>query len=95
MAADRYVSDATLVPDGYRQITSLSSAVGIGGGNGRVALVQALNQNVRWRDDGVDPTSTVGVRLHAGETFWYFGDLRSLRIIEETASAQVNVSTYQ
>lgn len=93
--ADRFVADATITPVGYRQITSLGSAIGIQIGDGRVALIQALNQNVRWRDDGTDPTTSVGMRIHAGESIWYFGDLRDIRFIEETAGAELNISVYQ
>lgn len=90
-----YVADAVLDPEGYVQITDLSSAISIQGGNGRVALIQALNQNVRWRDDGTNPTASVGMRIHAGETFLYNGDLAKIRFIEETAGAELNVSRYQ
>lgn len=90
-----YVADAVLYPDGYTRITDLSSVVGIEGGNGRVALLQALNQNIRWRDDGTNPTTSVGMRLHAGETFLYNGDLAKIRFIEEASGAELNVSRYQ
>jgi hypothetical protein len=90
-----YIADDKLDPQGYYQITSLATAKSIAGGNGRLALIQCLGQNVRWRDDGTDPTSTVGIRLHAGESFWYTGDIKKFRVIEETTGAEVNVSTYQ
>lgn len=93
--ADRFVADATLTPVAYKQISDLSSAVGIPGGQGRVALIQALNQNIRWRDDGTDPTANVGMRLHAGETFFYPGSLKAIKFIEEAASAEVNVTVYE
>lgn len=93
--ADRFVADATIQPVGYRQITSLGSAVGIQIGDGRVALIQALNQNIRWRDDGINPTDSVGMRIHAGESIWYIGDLRAIRFIEEDSGAELNISVYQ
>jgi len=89
-----YVADATIIPDGYRQIFP-TSVSGVGGGNGRVALIQCLNQNVRWRDDGGNPTTSLGNRLHAGESMWYFGDLRAIRFIEEASGAELNIATYQ
>lgn len=89
------VIDEALTPDAYYQVTDLSSACGIGGGNGRVALIQCLDQNVRWRDDGGTPTANLGMRLHAGESIWYIGNLRAIRFIEETSGAELNVSTYQ
>jgi len=93
--ADRFYADATIDPVGYRQITDLATVVSVPVANGRVALIQALNQNVRWRDDGVAPTTTVGMRLHAGETMFYTGDLRKLKFIEEAASAELNITAYQ
>lgn len=93
--ADRFTADATITPLAYHQITSLAAATGISGGAGRVALIQALDQNVRWRDDGVDPTGTVGMRLAAGETMFYVGDLKKIKFIEEAASAEINLSVYE
>jgi hypothetical protein len=93
--ADKFFADATIEPVGYRQITNLTAAIGIPIANGRVAVVQALFANVRWRDDGVAPTGTVGIRLHAGETMFYTGNLRSIRFIEEAASAELNITAYQ
>lgn len=91
----RIVTEAALVPEGYSQLTGMASAKGIRARNGRVALIQCLGQNVRWRDDGTDPTTTVGMRLHAGETMWFTGDLRSFRVIEEAAGAELNISVYR
>jgi hypothetical protein len=93
--ADRFVAEATIPPQAHYQLTSLSGAVGVPGGGGRVALVQALNAHVRWRDDGVDPEAGVGMRLHAGETIFYVGDLTKLKFIEESAGAEVNIAVYQ
>jgi len=93
--ADRFTADATITPLAYWQLATVSSAIGVPGGGGRVALIQALGANVRWRDDGTDPTTTVGMRLHAGETMFYTGDLKTIKFIEETAGAEVNISVYQ
>lgn len=90
----KLVTDAVSTPEGYSQITNLSSAKSVRAKNGRYALIQALNQNVRWRDDGTDPTSSVGMRLHAGHTIPYYGDIRAIRLIEEASGAEVNVSVY-
>ena len=92
--ADRFVADAAVEPCGYRQL-SPSSATGIGMGGGRVALIQVLGANVRYRDDGTDPTTTVGVRIHAGESIWYTGDLRAIRFIQESAGAEINILAYK
>lgn len=89
---------------GYQQITSLSSAAGltlpsqnqkgVDVGAPTMALLQAETQNVRWRDDGTDPTSSTGMRLLVGQTLSYDGDLSKLRVIEETASAKLNISYF-
>lgn len=92
--ADRFFADGTVEPAGYRQLAP-TSAMGISVGGGRVALIQALVQNVRYRDDGTDPTSSVGMRLHAGESVWYTGDLSKLRFIEEASGAELNISIYK
>ena len=92
--ADKFFADGTVKPLGYRQL-SPSTAVDIGIGAGRLALIQALDQNVRYRDDGIDPTASTGVRIHAGETIWYTGDVRALKFIEEASSAELNILVYE
>ena len=88
---------------GYQQITSLSSATGLTvpkrdatGLNTQpvIALITAETQGVRWRDDGVDPTASVGMPLAAGVTLQYDGDLNKIKFIEQTASAKLNISYY-
>ena len=93
--ADRFQADAPIEPAGYRKITSLSSVKGVQIGEGRVALIQAINQNIRYRDDGTDPTSSEGMVIFAGQSIWYTGDLRAIRFIEEAGSAEVNVLAYK
>ena len=88
---------------GYQQITSLSSAAGltvpstdVNGLNARpsIALITPEGQAVRWRDDGVAPTATVGMPLAVGVTLQYDGDLTQIKFIEQTASAKINISYY-
>lgn len=88
---------------GYQQLATLSSTVGLtvptqtpNGSNTKAnfALIVAETQNVRWRDDGVDPTASVGMLLVAGTPFQYDGDLSKIKFIETTASAKLNVSYY-
>ena len=49
---------------------------------------------VRWRDDGTDPTTTVGMRLKAGAELDYAGDLAKLRFIAESGSPSLDVAKY-
>jgi len=88
---------------GYEQITTVSSAVGLtvpqrdlNGMNCKpaIALIVAEGAAVRWRDDDVNPTASVGMPLAAGVTLQYDGDLSKIKFIEQTASAKINISYY-
>lgn len=82
---------------GYQQITDLSAAVGFATipAGAETAIVQCQTQNVRYRDDGSDPTAAVGMILVAN-TFYEFtvGQLARMKFIEVLASAALNVSFY-
>jgi hypothetical protein len=94
------VSDRTLVPVGFEQL-SVTTAVGgspITAGivdGASMALIQTTDQNIRWRDDGTDPTTTIGMQLADGSDFWYTADLSAIKFIAETGTAKVNISTYR
>jgi len=88
---------------GYQQITSLSSSTGLTvpttDGNGlsqkpTIAVIIAETQGFRYRDDGVAPTSSVGMPIVAGTVFTYDGDLSKIRFIEQSAGAKLNISYY-
>ena len=88
---------------GYQQITGLSAATKLTvprrdlsglAGTPRIAIITAEAQAVRWRDDGVAPTASVGMPLAAGVTLQYDGDLSQIQFIEQTAGAIVNVTYY-
>jgi len=88
---------------GYQQITSLSSATGlnvpytdVNGLNCRpvIALITPEGQAVRWRDDNINPTTTVGMPLAVGVTLQYDGDLTMIKFIEQVGGAKLNISYY-
>lgn len=80
---------------GYQQITSLSSATGLTVPPGaNYALIIPETQAVRFRDDGTDPTASVGMPLSTGAAFQYDGDLNKIKFIEQSASAKLNISYY-
>lgn len=86
---------STTVCLGYQQITSLSSATGLTPPAGAtLALIVPETQNVRWRDDGTNPTASVGMPIYVGASLSYDGDFNKIKFIEETASAKLNVSYY-
>lgn len=88
---------------GYQQITSLSSSTALTVPqvdlNGlackpSIAIITAEGQSVRWRDDGVAPTASVGMPLASGVTLQYDGDLTMIRFIEQTSGAKLNITYY-
>lgn len=85
-------------PLGYAQDTDLAAAGGLPTVSGSipaattVALIQAEGADVRWRDDGVDPTASVGMLLGAGTAFWYRGTFSAFKAI---GSGTLNVTFYQ
>jgi hypothetical protein len=88
---------------GYQQITTLSSATGltvpsvdVNGLSCRpsIALITPEGQAVRWRDDNVNPSATVGMPLAVGVTLQYDGDLTQIKFIEQVAGAKLNISYY-
>jgi hypothetical protein len=88
---------------GYQQITSLGSAKGLTVPEldktglkqmPTFALITPLTGAVRWRDDGVDPTATVGMPLAAGVTLQYDGNLKGIKFIDNGGTAELNISYY-
>ncbi|ANS03302.1 hypothetical protein [uncultured Mediterranean phage uvDeep-CGR2-KM19-C37] len=92
-------ADSALGAEGYQQITAVDNATAQGltvGGVGTRALIEVQDADVRWRDDGSDPTATVGMRLAAGDSLWYNGaDLTAIKFISQSGTdAILNVSYY-
>lgn len=89
---------------GFEQVSSISSAKGLSGvgsptpaipaGAHGVELI-ASGQNVRWRDDGTDPTASVGMLLVVGVPYFYMGNLSAIKFIETTATATVGVRYFK
>lgn len=83
------------LPQGYQQITSLTSVVSLTPpDNACLALIQCEGAPVRWRDDGVDPTASVGMRLPLASELRYDGNLITVRFIQEASGAKLNISYY-
>lgn len=55
---------------------------------------EVTNAAVRWRDDGTNPTTTVGMTLSAGQELDYSGDLTTITFIASTGSPILNISYY-
>lgn len=83
-------------PLGYQQITSLGSATALTVPAGATfALIECEAQAVRWRDDGSDPTATVGMNMAVADVPLVFaGELKRLKFIEVTSGAKLNIAYY-
>lgn len=85
---------------GYQQIdaATLTTSQALTVPNGAtMALLQAESVAVRWRADGVDPTTSVGMLIAAGGEVMYTASqsaLSALRFIRAGAGAILNVSYY-
>lgn len=84
-------------PISYEQVTGVGSAKGLQSiPNGcTLAMIQPESQNVRWRDDGVNPTTSVGMILVANDILFYSGNLADIKFIEVGATAKINVTYYR
>jgi len=94
-------------PLGYQQLTTaqLGSAVGLTrpGDNAVFAVITVEGtpgtDTVRWRDDGVAPTSAIGMLMNMGTTaqqpFIYSGDLTAIQFIKAAGSPILNISYYR
>lgn len=89
------VSDANVDPLGYQQLDNLSTANSLTVPTGaRIAIIQAEAHPIRYRDDGIAPTSTLGMLLETGESIKYSGNLSALQIIAHAGTPKVNISYY-
>jgi hypothetical protein len=88
---------------GYQQITDLTASTALTvpikspeGLNAKpvLALIVAEGAPVRWRDDGIAPSATVGMPIAVGVPFQYDGDLTKIRFIQQSANAILNISYY-
>ncbi len=88
-----------LVPILFQQIvaTGLLTATGLPNvpDGTKLAMIQVTGQNLRWRDDGTNPTATVGMRLVANDILVYSGVMSAIKFIEETTSAVLNITYYK
>lgn len=85
-------------PKGYQQLTNAQLAtvqsLTVPAG-ATVALIQNNgNQPARWRDDGVNPTSTIGQRIVSGLTLVYASMLSAFKVTREADGASLDIAYY-
>lgn len=91
-----------LVPLGYCQLTSIDTAVLVSSCSGgipdgtNVVLMRAETQAVRYRDDGTNPTTTVGMpMLIADAPVLYVGTPSAIRVIAAVGGGKLDVLFYR
>jgi hypothetical protein len=83
-------------PQGYEQITNLTTAVGFSSipGAAKYAFVTVSGANVRYRDDGTAPTSSLGMPVPVGSQLQYSGTLSAIEFIQESTGAVLDIAFY-
>lgn len=87
-----------LKPKGFQAFTVSSTALALTVPSGTTrAIVTVEDQPLRWRDDGTDPTSTVGFLEPATSRFELYGysSLQNFKMIKDGATdSEVGVVYY-
>lgn len=81
---------------GFESLGALNTAKALAAipAGATVAVVSPSAQAVRWRDDGTNPTASVGMPIAVGASQSFSGNLAALKFIEQAASATLNVTYY-
>ncbi len=75
-------------------VTLASCSGGIPSG-AAIVTIKPETQNIRFRDDGVSPTTSVGTPIFQGESIPYSGNVLSqLSFIAVTGTASLNLNFY-
>ncbi|MDE3023032.1 MAG: hypothetical protein KGI54_14485 [Pseudomonadota bacterium] len=59
------------------------------------ANITVEGEGIRWRDDGTNPTATVGQPVPVGAMLTYYANPSNLRIIAQQGTATIDVSYYK
>lgn len=82
-------------PLGFQQITVLTTSTPLTVPTGTKEIQAVCEaQAVRWRDDSVAPTATVGMPLAVGTLLEYQGAIRNLLFIEQAVGAKLNITYF-
>lgn len=82
---------------GYSQLTGMAAATALSSipAGTTTVLLQAEAQVVRYRDDGTNPSGTVGMNLIVGVVYEFtIAQISRMRFIEAAGGAILNVSFY-
>lgn len=101
--AQEQVNTDFVKPLGYCQLTATGTAAQLSTCSGGIptrsvwAVICVETANIRWRDDGVAPTASVGMLLGAtgpAACMDYSGTFNTFQFISTTGSPVLNVSFY-
>jgi hypothetical protein len=82
-------------PCGYQRIAAFSTLQSLTiPPNGRWAIIIPSTNAVRYRDDGTNPTATVGMPIAVGQPLEYSGDLTTFKVIPQSGSATLDIVYY-
>lgn len=92
-------------PEGYRQLAVSTTAVELADATGGIpssaiyAEIVVSGDSVRWRDDGVAPTATVGMVADEGDDTRFIvlssrKQINNFQAIREVGDAELNISYY-
>lgn len=84
-----------LSPKGYEQITSVAASTALTVPAGATtALIVPEVADIRYRDDGIAPTATVGWPLARDTGMLYAGSLSAIRLIQVQTGCILDVNYY-
>ena len=87
-------------PLGYCQLTASSAAALVSTCTGGIpatsqwATICVETANIRWRDDGTAPTTSVGMPVSSGQCFYYNSKFSALSVIAQSGSPVLDISFY-
>jgi len=84
------------IPLGYERINNPTTAQSLTVPVGTtLILIQAEVEGIRFLDSSLTPTSTYGMPIVAGESFYYSGDPTRIKLIAITSGGSVHVAYYK
>lgn len=89
-----------IAPLGYCQLAAISGATAVSTCTGGIpartawATICVSNAAIRWRDDGTNPTATVGMPVGVGQCLYYNSKFSALVVIPQSGSPTLDISFY-
>lgn len=88
--------ERNLVNNSFIQIASLATVTSLTvPADARYAVIQCEGADVRWTPDGTTPSATVGFILEQNMMWTCTEELESLKFIQASATASLNIAFYK